>query len=949
VRLVTLGNHGLIVEKEVVPLQPLAVALLAYLTLEGPQQRRHIAELFWPNSTNGLNSLSTTLSRIRRVAPAAIVTQGTTVVESAIDSDVVAVSTATGSQIEQIYNGGFLASIDTTGFRHELDEWVYKVRTRTAEQAEAALMAEARRLRKSGNQHEAAGSASAAWAIATRDAFPSPDLLDDYHQAFSIAGHPLSAQVQDQAREFGIELIPVDEPPAAVTEQPTRPSERGFGFEEERELLRHGIANGAVTQIVGLGGSGKTFLARDLLDDAAAGAGLQKTWVDLAPLTDIQAIPAAIASATSVTLHPDADLVDALSDLPPTLLILDNFEHVVDATPLITELAALPDLRIVVTTRIPLEIAGASTVQMNGLSLNQQRPAARELLIAAALRSGLDLRNDDFAQLDEVCALVGGLPLALELAGSWSRILPMSEIATSLRQSIDLLDPSISEKSQRSMRAIVEQSVTSLDEPATLALQQLALFPVGCTVSDATTHLGISAAVMGNLAERSLVSIAPGAPRLRMHPLISKHAADLISPAAEPPLRHAQQAWCLAVVPTMSNNAASPATAHLPEVIGPELANILACWSWAGAHGEWPVIEATIETVREFYVVSGRLSEGQRAFDELLQATKKQPPSTDLTARLTETVAWLALLTGQLQRAKANVADAQRLADSGDVTSDTRAMILRTAGTIELSTGNAKSAAELFERAFDLVSPTTPSTLVAKLHDDMGSCFESLGRVDEARESFRATLALGRELDDPVLIARAYLLLAGLEQVEDPRRCLVLAAEGLAVAQQHDLGHLAMYAPLFAGQAHLTLNNAEAAAASFAEGLAAATDIGHAMSVAAAHVGIAESLLEVDAARCEQELTEGLRGSIETRCIPYVLWACFVGACLTLSVDATSTRATESLALAVHHPATEAAVRSRAIRVMEDLGLDLGHPPDPLLEGSVDEIGERLLELLMFD
>lgn len=959
---------------QTVRLQPLQITLLAYMAVEGPKPRTHLAELFWQHSSNGLNSLSSTLSRIRRVAPAAVRTIGTTELACDLDLDVFelrsAIAAGDATQVAALYRGPFLANPGLRRLGSELEDWVLATRDTIVSEVEVALLRQARIDFEAGNIDSAADLAEVAYLAKQRDGVPVPEYFSGYYRMLAEGQRALAAEVRREAADYGIDLAaievelraPAHQEPAHLEPADQMPVANLIGFEREQTNLREAITTHQATQIIGLGGSGKTSLAADLMADEVE-RGTTVKWVDLSPVEDPDLVEAAVASAFGVSLAPRQALLDVLDLSDAPLVVLDNFEHMADRVDVVEDLlSGSQTLRVVTTSRVPLELPEAAIVRLRGLELSSDEAdaPARQLLITAAQRSGASIDDAALASLDEICELVGGLPLALELAGSWSRVLPAAEIARSLRDSSELLDPASSDNAQRSMQAVVAESLGTLDSDQRRALDQLAVLPVGCTVGDASRHLGLSVRVIGDLVDRSLVTVDRQQARLRLHPLIAQQAMaeSRQDPELFEQLRATEAAWCRALTNVFTADSPSTATAELLTTIGPELANVMSAWRSAAHDGQWELIGDSLAAVREFFVVSGRLVEGQKALASTLGEARSSEPPVDLLVRLLEANAWLALLTGQAAQARALADEARQQVDlaSGElenadaVSIDTEVLALRTMGTIDLTAGRIDAAAGAFERALALATPTTPRTLVAKLHDDIGNCREAQGRTDEARSAFRTTLDMGREIDDPLMVARGYLFLAGLEQIDNPQRCLVLLGEGLTVARDNGLDHLSIYFPLFAGQAHLARDDRSAAAEAFADGLAGAQEMGHRASVAAALVGLAEATWQVDEPAARAHLGKGVRVAVEASCPPYVMWAAFVAAEIVLAIDRDSAAARELLALAAVDPATEEPVRVRAAAVCEQLDVDRRPVGDssPTTSPDTAEIGERVLELLLF-
>ena len=367
-----------------VALQPLPVAVLVYLAIGGPRDRQHLADLFWHNSKNGLNSLSTTLNRIRSEVPNGVWVRGNTLVGTDLSSDVVDLRSAVDSsdygKVADLYPAPFLGNLKLRRQSAEFEEWTLETRSALASTVELALIQQAVLLYDDGNYREAAVAAEAAWEISTRDGFPSPDYFDAYHRILASAARPSAAAVRAVASDFGVNLSAVapvqfeavqTEPVVDVTKSVVDADQRTqlFGRHEELEELAASVASHRLTTLIGLGGSGKTRLATEFFDGFAADpVSKRRHWVNLRDVDDPDLVVGAIASSLGIRADDVAALADQLAAEEPTLLVLDNFEQVVTAADAVGELAqSNSELRIVVTSRVPLELGTESVVRLGGL------------------------------------------------------------------------------------------------------------------------------------------------------------------------------------------------------------------------------------------------------------------------------------------------------------------------------------------------------------------------------------------------------------------------------------------------------------------------------------------------------------------------------------------------------------------------------------------------------
>ena len=279
-----------------------------------------------------------------------------------------------------------------------------------------------------------------------------------------------------------------------------------IGREKEISAVKSLIVENHLITLTGSGGTGKTRLslqvAADLLDSFPDGV----WFVELAPLSDPALVPQTIA--TTVGLHQETgrSLLEILTNYlrgKKVLLILDNCEHVVEASAQLAEalLQACPTLRILVSSREALGIPGEATYRVPSLSLPDTRrvQSAETLTQCEAARLFMDrakttlptfaITNENAHAVGQVCARLDGIPLAIELAAARVRILKVEQIAERLDDRFRLLTGGsrTALPRQQTLRAMIDWSHDLLPEPERALLRRLSVFAGGWTLEAAET------------------------------------------------------------------------------------------------------------------------------------------------------------------------------------------------------------------------------------------------------------------------------------------------------------------------------------------------------------------------------------------------------------------------------------------------------------------------------
>ncbi|MEM8535927.1 MAG: winged helix-turn-helix domain-containing protein [Chloroflexota bacterium] len=306
--------------------------------------------------------------------------------------------------------------------------------------------------------------------------------------------------------------LTADSPPEETTETPlklTTPPTKLFGRETDTQRIQHllGQADVRLLTLTGPPGVGKTRLAQHIAETIQHRFTDGLYTVSLAPLRDHSLVISAIAQAVGAkesahqTIH--EALVQTLKD-QKALLLLDNFEHVLEAAPLITELiTTAPDLTILVTSRTPLRIAGEQEYPVLPLTTPDPTiPASPETLehnpaVALFVRRSQAVKPD-FVLTDEnapavaaICTRLDGLPLAIELAAARSKLFSPQALLARLDQRLALLSHNTTDAPERhqTLRAAIDWSYQLLRPEEQHILVGLSVFAGSCTLEAATSVL----------------------------------------------------------------------------------------------------------------------------------------------------------------------------------------------------------------------------------------------------------------------------------------------------------------------------------------------------------------------------------------------------------------------------------------------------------------------------
>lgn len=364
--------------------------------------------------------------------------------------------------------------------------------------------------------------------------------------------------------------------------------------------------------IVGPGGMGKTRLAIACAEIQIkvnlGGDGQFPDGVYFISLTDIDnpaLIAAEIVKALNLPTNPgsmrEREMATADQRLliylrrKKILLVLDNFEQLLDGAEILTEiLQVAPDVHLVVTSRERLQLHAEQAFPIDGLNFpDWEAPedprgyAAMHLFLESAKRvqPDFELEQDDMVPLTRICRLLGGMPLGLELAASWVDLLSVKQIAKETQRGIDFLEVEFRDlpARHRSLRAICDSAWKRLGDNGQSFFAGLSVFRGGFNREAAQAVCGASIRTLAVLQSKSLIQYSPSNERYRMHPYLQRYAEEKLqaSPAGESRTRDRHAGYYTALVETQTTAFESGTVEAAITRMDVDDANIKAAWEWA--------------------------------------------------------------------------------------------------------------------------------------------------------------------------------------------------------------------------------------------------------------------------------------------------------------------------------------------------------------------------------
>ena len=401
-----------------------------------------------------------------------------------------------------------------------------------------------------------------------------------------------------------------DFPPLKSLNQTNLPVAASALIGRERELaeLVAMLRDGArVVTVTGAGGSGKTRLAlqaaAELVDDFPGGV----HWVPLAGLADPQLVLPGVAQ----TLGATDDLQTHLADRE-TLLLLDNFEHVLEAAAQLAELLAhAPATKVLATSRAPLRIDGEREFALDPLV----EPDALAFFVARAGDAGLRLDADETVR--EICLRLDRLPLALELAAARAKLLGPERLLARLDERLPLLTGGRRDapERQQTLRATIEWSHDLLDERARQLFAQLSVFAGGFSLEAAERVAAADLETLAELVDLNLVK-STGDGRFLMLETIAEYARERLEPDEGEDVRRAHAEYLVGLL-ELANLSSGTELEMRHEVAIVEQDNARAALDWAQASD--PVLGLRVAIALELFWATHSPLEGIARLQALLE------------------------------------------------------------------------------------------------------------------------------------------------------------------------------------------------------------------------------------------------------------------------------------------------------------------------------------------
>jgi predicted ATPase/DNA-binding SARP family transcriptional activator len=595
------------------------------------------------------------------------------------------------------------------------------------------------------------------------------------------------------------------------------------GRDEDQTRLQSALARHRLVTLVGLGGVGKTRLARAVADAAPTAL-----WLPLLDVLSVSEVPHRVQRALGLPPTPQRDPAASAGELLAQrgvgLLVLDNAEHLLSPDGAICRLlsgwlAIAPALRLLVTSREPLGGAAEVVLPLRALALpapgSQDLAAPAVQLLAAQARHaqpGFDARAHREA-LVGITRAVGGLPLALHLCAQWLRLLSPADVLAALQRGVGELDDRAT-----GIGPTLQGSWQRLDGAAQQALAALSVFVSPFTAEDAVQAGAATLPVLARLTDLGLVESTPAASaghatQFGLHPLVRAFAAERL--AAQPVAqRAAQERHAQAVrrrLAPWQNWRAVDQRLALASLVA-MLPAVLAAWSWALAQGRSDFVAEVAPVLVKHYEKLGRWAEGIALFEAAEPVFDEQAGSD--CAALAALWRGRALLLYRDGRFEAAAALARRALAAARTLGHGEG-IKANLNTLALSNwmlGHLDAAQAEATEARDLARSDGDQAGVAVFAGNLALLHKKRGHYADALASWQEALAVHREVGNWSSACVTMNNLGNLLRVMGrPEEAVLVLAESLRLCDAYGFASTRPFALVNLAQAHMLAGRADTA------------------------------------------------------------------------------------------------------------------------------------------
>ena len=553
-------------------------------------------------------------------------------------------------------------------------------------------------------------------------------------------------------------------PRPAVPNNLQEPLTRFIGREKEMREINERFDQGGsrLLTLLGHGGIGKSRLALQIAIERLCRHSDGVYWVELAPLHDANQIVYAIGAALNLKFGGrEAPVEQLLGHLANRniMLVLDNFEHLVDEAELVHQmLERAPSLVVLATSREPLNLLGEHIFDLEGLRVPEVvesewteddahfTSTALALFRESALRADptFELTGENVAQVSRICKLAQGAPLAIELAASWIRTLSLERMAEEIETNLNFLSTRMRNlpERHRSMRAVFGSTWERITAREQEFFTKLSIFKGGFSYKLASQIVDLELTDLSDLVSRSLLKTSHDE-RYEIHELLRQYGEEILEEQDERAAlkdRHLQIFQKLAA--DSESQIRGPDHTDWMDLLDAERANFKSALQWGIESQNSEGVIGLASSLALYWEVHGDFSEGRYWLDKALE-----------------------------------------MSDGAD--SSLQAKALRWVGMIATRQGDYGAAEEYLKRSAEIYKTLDEGAGLARVYYILGGLTQEIGSYETSRGYLFQALEIYQKLNQKRGIGDVYNLLGLNERHHrNYERCVELHTKSLEIYRE---------------------------------------------------------------------------------------------------------------------------------------------------------------------
>ena len=570
-----------------------------------------------------------------------------------------------------------------------------------------------------------------------------------------------------------------------------------FVGRDELAAAQAALAETRLLSLTGPGGTGKTRLALQLAAAASDDFPDGVYFVALDSTTEPELVPSVVAATLGVMLSGSSPPLESLADYlrgREMLLVLDNFEQIVDAAATVSGLLReAPGLKVIVTTRVVLRVYGEREFPVPPLGLpppnvmpRDAREAAQYEAVrlfaerASAVQPRFMLTDENAPLIVDIVRRLDGLPLAIELAAARTRSLPVAAVRSRLDQHLSLLTGGARDLPgrQQTLRGAIDWSYDLLGDSDRRLFERFAVHAGGAFLTQADAVCGPAEELgedvldgLTSLSEKSLVRPDLGVeedPRFAMLVTIRDYAHERLERSVEFSDLERRHAYAyLALAEGIGERVLGRDGSRLADRLEQDHDNLRAALDWATAKGEVEYALRFVIAMWRFWQTRGHLAEARRRVDEVMSMPGLSEQPTSLLARAYAAAGGIAYWQADVPQMhmyyKLGLEAAQATTDERLVAEALYNLSFAPTDQDKFADHLYDLGRPLLEQSLAIYERLADSRGVADTHWALSSALASVGDYQAATAHARSALAEYRLLDDPFRIGWGLFMMAGTE------------------------------------------------------------------------------------------------------------------------------------------------------------------------------------------